>query len=109
MVYHGSGGSALVVVGTDSMCDLNPVPFALCLLSYSIIVFTAVEVRKYLRCGCSSKMPDNEHPVSVLRNEIFAVNTLPDRIIPEFIQRFEDGAERVPFVMGKESFDVLKE
>lgn len=65
---------------------------------------------KYLGSGCSSKMSNNEHSFSALGNsEMLAVAHLPLHVVPQFVQRREDGSEGSPVVVTEESFDVLKE
>ena len=61
--------------------------------------------RKYLWSGFSSKMSDNEHPLSVLGNpEVLTVKHLPLDIIPKFIQCGEDNSESSPFVVIKDPY-----
>lgn len=53
-------------------------------------------------------MSDNEETRPCLRKEIFSVNDLPLSIIPDFIQRPEDGTKRPSAIVREESGDVLK-
>jgi len=54
-------------------------------------------------------MSDNEHSFPILwDSEILAVKHLPFHEVPQFIKRCDDSFECIAFVVGEQSFDVLK-
>jgi hypothetical protein len=70
----------------------------------------AASERKYFRSGRASKMSDNEHALPVLRDcEVLSVKHLPLAVVPDRIQRKEDGCESASLLVAEESLDVLKQ
>jgi hypothetical protein len=72
--------------------------------------FCIFSERKYFWSGCSSKMSCNEHTFPVLGDSvILAVKHLPLAVVPQLINRGDDGLESPSTVMAEKSFDVFKE
>ena len=93
-----------------SICSIYSVSLAFSLIELFNIFWVACGERKYFGSGCSSKMSDNEHSLPVLwHSVIFAVKHLPLTVIPQLINRGDDGAESFSVVMTEQSFNIFKD